>query len=87
VPSIREEMLDADHPAVATSLNNLAVFYSEVEPLLKQALSIREEVLGADHTDVAIVLKNYIELLLAMVRFTEAIEVESRFKAKPKEAR
>ncbi|CAF88048.1 unnamed protein product, partial [Tetraodon nigroviridis] len=67
---IREKTLGTDHPAVAATLNNLAVLYGkrgkykEAEPLCKRALEIREKarnpfpVLGADHPDVAKQLNN-----------------------------
>jgi len=62
--SIREKTLGENHPAVAATLNNLAVLYGkrgkykEAEPLCKRALEIREKVLGKDHPDVAKQLNN-----------------------------
>uniref|UniRef100_A0A672L007 Kinesin light chain n=1 Tax=Sinocyclocheilus grahami TaxID=75366 RepID=A0A672L007_SINGR len=62
--SIREKTLGNDHPAVAATLNNLAVLYGkrgkykEAEPLCKRALEIREKVLGREHPDVAKQLNN-----------------------------
>ncbi|RMX40819.1 hypothetical protein pdam_00006490 [Pocillopora damicornis] len=62
--TIREKTLGEDHPAVAATLNNLAVLYGkrgkykEAEPLCKRALEIREKVLGKDHPDVAKQLNN-----------------------------
>ncbi|KAI1237569.1 hypothetical protein IHE44_0013649 [Lamprotornis superbus] len=62
--AIREKTLGKDHPAVAATLNNLAVLYGkrgkykEAEPLCKRALEIREKVLGKDHPDVAKQLNN-----------------------------
>ncbi|KAH0514059.1 Kinesin light chain 1 [Microtus ochrogaster] len=62
--AIREKTLGRDHPAVAATLNNLAVLYGkrgkykEAEPLCKRALEIREKVLGKDHPDVAKQLNN-----------------------------
>lgn len=53
-----------NHPAVAATLNNLAVLYGkrgkykDAEPLCKRALEIREKVLGKDHPDVAKQLNN-----------------------------
>ena len=53
-----------NHPAVAATLNNLAVLYGkrgkykDAEPLCKRALEIREKVLGSDHPDVAKQLNN-----------------------------
>ncbi|KFD50727.1 hypothetical protein M513_08383 [Trichuris suis] len=61
---IREKTLGENHPAVAATLNNLAVLYGkrgkykEAEPLCKRALEIREKVLGTDHPDVAKQLNN-----------------------------
>ncbi|CAL8303008.1 unnamed protein product [Boreogadus saida] len=62
--AIREKTLGRDHPAVAATLNNLAVLYGkrgkykEAEPLCKRALEIREKVLGKEHPDVAKQLNN-----------------------------
>jgi len=56
---IAEKVQGAEHPDVATSLNNLAMLYKdqgryqEAEPLLKRALGIREKFLGPDHPDLA----------------------------------
>ena len=62
--TIREKTLGENHPAVAATLNNLAVLYGkrgkykDAEPLCKRALEIREKVLGSDHPDVAKQLNN-----------------------------
>ena len=62
--AIREKTLGENHPAVAATLNNLAVLYGkrgkykDAEPLCKRALEIREKVLGSDHPDVAKQLNN-----------------------------
>jgi len=62
--AIREKTLGENHPAVAATLNNLAVLYGkrgkykDAEPLCKRALEIRENVLGSDHPDVAKQLNN-----------------------------
>lgn len=62
--TIREKTLGENHPAVAATLNNLAVLYGkrgkykDAEPLCKRALEIREKVLGRDHPDVAKQLNN-----------------------------
>ncbi|MDX6272442.1 MAG: hypothetical protein QOD28_3665 [Acidobacteriota bacterium] len=64
VLEIREKALDAAHPAVALSLNNLALLYStkgdyaRAEPLYKRALAIYEKAFGAEHPDVALSLNN-----------------------------
>jgi tetratricopeptide (TPR) repeat protein len=61
---IREQQLGADHPHVATSLNNLALLYrsqgcyGDAEPLFVRSLAISERRLGADHPDVATSLNN-----------------------------
>ena len=75
---IAETRLGADHPAVATSLNNLAELYrdqgryAEAEPLYVRALTISEQQLGADHPDVATWLNNLAGLYYDQGRYTEA---------------
>lgn len=62
--TLRKETLDADHPDIATSLNNLAILhkaqgqYAKAEPLYRRALAIREKILGTEHPDLATVLNN-----------------------------
>ena len=62
--TIRQKTLGENHPAVAATLNNLAVLYGkrgkykDAEPLCKRALEIREKTLGSDHPDVAKQLNN-----------------------------
>ncbi|MGF1571243.1 MAG: TIR domain-containing protein, partial [Nodosilinea sp.] len=52
---VTRDRLGADHPAVATSMNNLAGLYrsqgryGEAEPLYRDALTLRQRLLGADH--------------------------------------
>jgi tetratricopeptide (TPR) repeat protein len=76
--SIRESQLGADHPDVATSLNNLALLYtsqgrySEAEPLYMRSLSIRESQLGADHPSVGTSLNNLALLYESQGRYSEA---------------
>ena len=54
-----EQALGADHPGVATSLNNLGMLcyaqeqFEKAEPLHQRALGIREKALGSNHPDVA----------------------------------
>ncbi len=73
-----ESRLGADHPKVATSLNNLAGLYesqgkySEAEPLYLRSLSIREKQLGADHPDVATSLNNLAGLYESQGKYSEA---------------
>jgi tetratricopeptide (TPR) repeat protein len=60
-----ERQLGADHPDVATSLNNLASLYdsqgkySEAEPLYLRAIQILEKVLGSEHPNTVTVRQNY----------------------------
>jgi CHAT domain-containing protein/tetratricopeptide (TPR) repeat protein len=62
--AIREKALGPNHPAVAASLNNLALLYNSrgeygrAEPLYQRALAISEKALGPDHPDVAQSLNN-----------------------------
>src|SRR5262249_1592066 len=62
--AIREKVLNAEHPDVAHSLNNLAGLYrvqgrySEAEHLCQRALAIYEKVHNAEHPDVAHSLNN-----------------------------
>jgi CHAT domain-containing protein len=76
--AIREQLLSANHPDVATSLNNLAELYSdmgnysEAEPLYQRSLAIREQALGRDHPHVAQSLNNLAELYRAMGNYSEA---------------
>jgi len=61
---ILERTLGADHPDLATALNNLALLYysqgdyEAAEPLYERALAIDEKVLGAEHPGVATDLNN-----------------------------
>ncbi|MCP4307664.1 MAG: tetratricopeptide repeat protein, partial [bacterium] len=67
--AILEKVLGAEHPAVATSLNNLAELYrdqgryDEAEPLYRRALAILEKGLGPEHPTTTIVRANYAALL------------------------
>jgi CHAT domain-containing protein/tetratricopeptide (TPR) repeat protein len=64
VCDLARQLWGEDHPAYATSLNNLAaLFYSrgdypQAEPLYRQALEIRRQVLGEDHPEYAQSLNN-----------------------------
>jgi tetratricopeptide (TPR) repeat protein/CHAT domain-containing protein len=67
-----------EHPAVATSLNNLATFYKEqgyydkAEPLYMQALNLRQHLLGNEHPDVALTLNNLGALYYEQGRYSKA---------------
>jgi hypothetical protein len=54
---LRESQLGADHPHVATSLNNLA------EPLYQRALQICEQSLGIVHPNTMTIRANYAQCL------------------------
>ena len=62
--AIREKTLGPDHPHVATSLNNLALLYSDqgkyaaAEPLYQRSLAICEKALGPDHPHTRLVRSN-----------------------------
>jgi tetratricopeptide (TPR) repeat protein len=76
--AIATQRLGADHPDVATTLNNLADFYraqgryGEAEPLFQRALVIGEQQLGSDHPVVATWLNNLALLYQAQGRYGEA---------------
>jgi len=73
-----EKRLGDRHPAVATSLNNLATLYrsqgryEEAEPLYKQALAMRQELLGDRHPDFATSINDLAGLYYAQGRYEEA---------------
>ena len=76
--AIDEASFGADHPEVATDLNNLASLLQdtnrlgEAEPLMRRALAIDEASLGPGHPDIAIGLNNLAGLLQATNRLEEA---------------
>jgi tetratricopeptide (TPR) repeat protein len=76
--AIREKQLGADHPDVATSLNNLAILYesqgryTEAELLYRRSLAIREKQLGVDNPHVGTSLNNLAVLYESQGRYTEA---------------
>ena len=59
---MREQVLDDNHPDIATSLSALAGLYQEMgryadaEPLYRRSLAIRERALGPEHPHVAVTL-------------------------------
>src|ERR687885_1299927 len=75
---ILEKNLGAEHPLIATSLNNLAYLYdeqgnySQAEPLLQRALAIREKVLGKEHPAVATSLNNLAGLYQEQGNYSQA---------------
>jgi tetratricopeptide (TPR) repeat protein len=84
--AVSEGAVGRDHPAVATSLNNLAELYrtqghyAQAEPLYKRALAIKEKTLGPEHPDVATSLENLAVLYRATKRDAQALELEKRAK-------
>ncbi|NEO69207.1 tetratricopeptide repeat protein [Moorena sp. SIO3H5] len=72
------ERLGENHPAVATSLNNLAALYDsqgryeKAEPLYRQALDLKQRLLGEQYRDVATSLNNLAELYYSQGRYQEA---------------
>ena len=74
---IAEKEAGPDHPAVARSLNDLAVIYErqgkyQAEPLDKRSLNIREKALGPDHPDVATSLISLAHLHKVQGKYAEA---------------
>jgi tetratricopeptide (TPR) repeat protein len=75
---VAEANVGPDHPAVATSLNNLAGLYkaqgqyAQAEPLYQRSLAIREKALGPDHPDVAGSLNNLAGLYRAQGQYAQA---------------
>jgi tetratricopeptide (TPR) repeat protein len=73
-----------DHPAVATSLNNVAKLratrgeYEKAEALYRRALATWEETLGPAPPDMAACLENLAALYRATGRVEEAEGVERR---------
>ena len=76
--AIGEKVLEREHPAVATSLNNLAQLYqaqgnyTQAEPLYQRSLAIYEKALGREHPDVAESLNNLAVLYQAQGNYTQA---------------
>jgi tetratricopeptide (TPR) repeat protein len=67
--SLIEQLLQENHPDVATSLNNLAELYkyqgryAEAEPLYVRAIAIYQERLGENHPHTQTVRQNFMILL------------------------
>ncbi|MBS9387880.1 MAG: tetratricopeptide repeat protein [Dolichospermum sp. WA123] len=76
--SLLKQRLGNDHPAVATSFNNLASLYNsqgkykEAEPLYEQALALWQKLLGNDHPDVATSLNNLAGLYNSQGKYNQA---------------
>lgn len=82
--TIREEALGAEHPEVASSLNNLAALLhlqgksEEAEQLFRRALSTLQQSLGAQHPDLARSLNNLGLFLHGQGQSKEAEELYRR---------
>ena len=67
--AIRQKALGPDHPAVASSLRNLAGIragrgrYAEAEPFMRRALAITEKASGPAHPATASALDQYADIL------------------------
>lgn len=72
VLAICEQQLGTQHPATASSLNNLAMLYErqgkyeQAAPLYMRALAICEYILGPNHPNTQKARANYTTLLQAM---------------------
>jgi serine/threonine protein kinase len=80
----RRKVLGADDRAIAESLNDLGLLFSQnkrdyaaAEPLFREALEINRRVFGNDHLEVSITLNNLALLLRDTGRYGEA---ESRLR-------
>src|SRR6266566_4450701 len=82
--AVREQVLGPDHPASATSLNDLAELhqaqgkYEEAEPLYQRALAMRESVLGPEHPDTALSLNNLAVLYADQGKYRQAEALSRR---------
>jgi hypothetical protein len=62
--AISEAALGADHPDIATRLDNLALIYRDLGrpadalPMMERALAISQTALGPDHPETALRLGN-----------------------------
>jgi tetratricopeptide (TPR) repeat protein len=76
--SVTQTRVSPDHPAMATSLNNLAALYqskglySKAEPLHLQAWELKKRLVGEDHPDIAETLNNLAELYRSQGRYQDA---------------
>jgi tetratricopeptide (TPR) repeat protein len=80
----KEKALGADHPDVAISVSNLAVYHDELGELAEavdlggRAVEIAERALGPDHPRAALFLSNYSEYLARSGRWDEATSAAAR---------
>ena len=82
--AIREQYLEAEHPDIAMSLNNLALLYGHqgkyehAEPLYQRALSIVEQRLGTEHPNTATYLNNLAVLYRQQGKYGQAEQLGQR---------
>ena len=82
--AIREKILPADHPDMATSYHNLSADYGQLGEYQKQmdfilkALAIREKVLPADHFDLAMTYQNLGWAYENLGEYPRALEFHSK---------
>jgi Tetratricopeptide repeat len=86
-----ERQLEADHPQVATSLNNLAGLYesqgkySEAEPLYLRSLEILMQKLGQDHPNTQSVMSSLMMLKLQISTGLDSATLEQMIQNNPDE--
>jgi tetratricopeptide (TPR) repeat protein len=82
--AIREKALGAEHPAMATSLGNLAGLYraqgeyAQALPLFERSLAIYEKARGAEHPAMATSLGNLAGLYYAQGEYAQALPLFER---------
>lgn len=78
------EAFGAEHPKVATSLNNLGTLYriqgkySQAESLYERAIAIKEKALGPEYPKVATSLNNLAGLYREQAKYTQASSLYER---------
>ncbi len=84
---IREKALGAEHPSVATTLNNLAVLYykqgkfEEAARAFERIITIIEKALGPEHPNLAVAMSNYAAILAKLERDNEAAQWTAKSEA------
>ena len=82
--SVRERVLDSDHPDLAQNLNDLAGvyhnqgMYAQAEPLYQRALVIQEQTLGVENAATLRTLGNLALLSYTLAKYTEAETLNKR---------
>jgi tetratricopeptide (TPR) repeat protein len=82
--TILNNQVRAEHPEIATSLNNLAHLYltqgkiKEAVPLFQRALKLNEKIRGSEQLEVAINLNNLAQCYSSLSQYSKAIEFYKR---------